>query len=732
MKAVIQLCRQPTKSILGLLMITLAVMILCVAIGQAHATNNTEKKLEDTFDTVGIMKGISIINQDKVYCTQYIPSLYIENGEASAQYITEISTVYPEIVKAISQHGLASAFIRDIAPVSYYVNGYSSSFGWTNLSSVIAHVSRTPQNFAMFEITLDEIRTPQSHGVNYAVENVLSQSVFPVYSDWQAYEYALEVRRALSGYTVSLSGRIDRVLSLEESFKDPTGMILNFTLSATTYDGLMEVISKLESGKRYLVYGLNYMDDDWQLRLAYGVDEWDFSRLRLATEQEKELWAKNQGRTDVYAIYDGNWIPESAYNTINTVSLTVKLSAYDSVSYMPIRDENGMLTEIRTIDDMMITDAGGSSVAVPAKEFGEYYKIPSIVPLEGTAEEFLFSQAGTEWKAALERDAVNNHVFPVMGVDDLGYVAQFIMGEARIVEGRKFTDQELSGGATVCVISQELAEANGLRVGDIIHPNYYNVDENLPYQVTLARNDTVINPAAGVYFTTTPLLGEMEYIIVGIYRSNEPWAYVTNEENHYAFTPNTIFVPKASVPAKMQYSSLLQFQTVVLDNGQMENFANLMNKAGFGGFYHLDDQGYSLIAKNFSDYQALSRKVLLVCAAAYGMIALLYLLLFPGSQRKTMLLMESVGAGPARRYRHVFLIGLSLLFPATILGTGAGYLLWDGIIAKMKLSADILVEMELDIRWLLVVSVAQFVLMALLSALVAAFQARPHNLSKRR
>jgi hypothetical protein len=50
----------------------------------------------------------------------------------------------------------------------------------------------------------------------------------------------------------------------------------------------------------------------------------------------------------------------------------------------------------------------------------------------------------------------------------------------------------------------------------------------------------------------------------------------------------------------------------------------------------------------------------------------------------------------------------------------------------MKLSADILVEMELDIRWLLVVSVAQFVLMALLSALVAAFQARPHNLSKRR
>lgn len=732
MKTIKQLLRQPLKTIFGILMMSLAVLAICVGRGQAQAADSTATMLENSFDTVGIMKADAILDRYKLFDDYYDASLHLLKGVTAAQWIDEAVQEHPEIIKQISKTGLASAYIHDITPLSYYTNEYLDNFYGSALSAVVGHAEKGPQNCAMFEITLESIGDAQPHGPRYTVEMPLPETAFPDYSQWKAYYDALDVRSELSGYTVQLSGQINRVLSLEESFKNPSGMTLNFTLGATTYEELMAVVSELEPGKRYLVYGLNYTDEDWKIRMQWGIDEWDLSKLHLATEQEKELWAKNQGFTSVYARYKGNWMSEVTYNTINTVSLNVKLSAYDSISYMPIRDESGILTEIRIIDDKKITDASGQSVEVSAEEFGEYYKIPSIVPLNGTAEEFLASEEGREWKAALERDTVNNHAFPIMGVDDLDYVAQFIMGEARIVEGRKFTDQELSDGATVCIISQELAEVNGLQVGDIIHPNYYNVDDNLPYQVTLAGNDTLINPSAGLYFTTTPLLGEMEYTIVGIYRSDEPWAYVTNEENHYAFIPNTIFVPKASVPAKMQYSSLLQFQTVVLHNGQMENFANLMNKAGLGGFYHLDDQGYGLIAKNFSDYHALSRKVLLVCTAAYVMIAILYLLLFPGSQRKTMQLMESLGASSGQRRRHVFGGSLALLLPASMLGTGAGFLLWDRIITKMKLSVDVLVEMELDVWWLLAVSLAQLILMAALSALVAVFQARPHKLSARR
>ena len=732
MKILKQLIRQPLKSIFGTQMMAMATLAICVGLAQVQAADFTAVMLENSFDTVGIMKAEAILNIYQLFDNYYGANLHLAKGAIAAQWLDEVAPEYPEIIKQISKNGLASAYIHDVTPLSYYTNEYLDHLYGTALSTVVGRAENTPQNCAMFEITLESIGDVQIYESVYTVETPLPETAFPDYNQWKTYYDALEVRSELSGATVELTGKINRVLSLEESFKDPTGMTLKFTLGATTYEGLMEVVSELERGQRYLVYGLNYKDDDWQIRMEWDVDEWDYSKLHLATEREKELWAKNQGWTDVYARYDGNWMSKSTYNTINTVSLNVKLSAYNSISYMPIRDENGILTEIRVIEDKKVTDVYGNSVAVSVEEFGEYYKIPSIVPLNGIAEEFLASEEGIEWKAALERDTVNNHAFPVIGVEDLDYVAQFIMGEARIVEGRKFTDWELSGGVTVCVISQELAAANNLHVGDAIHPNFYTADENLPYQIPLATSNDVINPSAGMYFSTTPLIGEMEYTIVGIYRSNEPWAYVTNEENHYAFTPNTIFVPKASVPAEMQYSSLLQFQTVVLHNGQMENFAALMNKAGFGGFYHLDDQGYSQLAKNFSDYRALSRKVLLICTVTYGMVALLYLLLFPGSQRKTMLLMEDMGAGPGRRSYHVFASSLVLLLPATVLGTGAGLLLWDGIIAKMKLSVDVLVEMELNVTRILAVSALQFFLMGLLSAVAALIQARPHKLAKRR
>ena len=248
----------------------------------------------------------------------------------------------------------------------------------------------------------------------------------------------------------------------------------------------------------------------------------------------------------------------------------------------------------------------------------------------------------------------------------------------------------------------------------------------------LSKNKGIINPSSAFYFSTTPLLGETEYIIVGIYRSNEPWAYVTVAENHYAFTPTTIFVPKASITAKMQYSEFLQFQTVVLHNGRMDDFAALMNRAGYAGAYLLSDQGYSVIAGNFSDYEAQSKQVMQICTASYAIISLLYLLLYPGSQRKTIRVMESLGTPKKQRRRHVFIGSIALLIPASVIGAVAGFEFWVRINEKLKLSAGLLVDVQLEGKVLVVVALVQLMVLAALSALIAAFQARAHKLGKGR
>lgn len=736
MKTLKQMLRQPMKTAFGIILVTLAVTVLCVGVGQAIDAKVTAKNLEESFDTVAIQSPQSIL--DESYNVNW------ENITELAQWAVEAAEANPGIIEEVSQNGLASTYIRDLIPVSYYESGFSyyDTAWYYTMDNFQPMPCGAPWSCAMFEITLEEIGEPQKLHEEYVIMEQGSETPHNTYDDWLDYENTVQKEIVTTGYVLNLRGKITRVLSLQEGFKDPTGMWIQLQYCAKSLEEL-ESLTEVEPGGRYLVYGMDYYDIDWDFRKAIAADEkymwptleieeWDMSKFRYATEREKELWKAAEPWLDLYMLYNGAPVTETDYRTINAVSLTLQSSAYDLIQYEDIWDESGNLIEIREITNRTLTDANGNSVTVSAEEYGEYYKIPSIARLEGSAEEFLASEAGAVWQAALDRDTVNNHAFPVIGVDDLGYVEKFATQEARITEGREFTREELETGAAVCVISQELAAANGLTVGDTIHPNFYNADENLPYQDIFAENSGLANPTASFYFSTTPLLGEMEYTIVGIYRSDIPWERVDREENLYAFTPNTIFAPKASIPGRMQYSGLLQFQTVVLHNGRMDDFTDLMNQAGYAGCYLLYDQGYTDIAGNFSDYEALSRQVLQVCAAAYGIIALLYLLLFPGIQGKSLRIMENLGATGRQRRRHVLTGSMALLVPATALGAGAGILLWDCILDAMLASAEVLVEIELDAKVLITIALGQLVLMAVLSAIVAALVARSRKLSNRR
>lgn len=727
MKSIRQLLRQPLKTVIGVIMMTLGVLALCVGVGQMYTAKTTADTLEKSFDTVGIMAGMAIVQDGN-----YSSSLVLDPGREAAQWVQEIAQEYPDIVKMVSQTGLASAYIRDLIPASYYEAGY---YNYPNavyaLNGTLVRPENSPQSCAMLEITLEEIGEAQEQTMSFTVEKQRLASEFDDYDEWKEYRKNRAMETVTTGCSVELRGKITSVLSLANGIKDPTGMWLNFHYTAKSMEELEAFLAGLELGSRYLVYGTNYYDNDWGFRLYLDIGEWDFSSLYLLTQAEKKQW-EQAGYAGVVALYGGHFFFEGDYRTINAVSMTVRSTPYSLKNYEDIRDEAGNLLEVREITEKIITDENGNSVTVSAEEYGEYYKLPSIVKLTGSAEEFLASEAGAEWKAALERDAVNHHAFAVLGVDDLGYVAQFAREEAQIIEGRDFTEEELESGARVCIISQELAAANGLTVGDTIHPNFFNADENLPYNMLLTKNKGIINPSSAFYFSTTPLLGETEYIIVGIYRSNEPWAYVTAAENHYAFTPNTIFVPKSSITAEMQYSEFLQFQTVVLHNGRMDDFAALMNRAGYAGAYLLSDQGYSVIAGNFSDYEAQSRQVMQICVAAYAIISLLYLLLYPGSQRKTIRVMESLGTPKRQRRRHVFVSSVVLLIPASVIGAVAGFEFWERINEKLKLSAGLLVDVQLEGKVLVIVALAQLVVVAALSAVIAVFQARAHKLGKGR
>lgn len=190
---------------------------------------------------------------------------------------------------------------------------------------------------------------------------------------------------------------------------------------------------------------------------------------------------------------------------------------------------------------------------------------------------------------------VNYQTFPVIGVDKLGYVADFARETARIVEGRDFTQEELTSGAKLCIISETLAAANGLTVGDTISPRFYNYDWNSPYQGFVSKGEGVVNHSAYVYTTQTEFSGEAEsYVIIGLYRQDNAWGDVS--ENLYSFTPNTVFVPRASVSSDMDYGNQAFFQTLVLRNGAIQEFRALVDEAGYTDLFVYYDQEYTTIS----------------------------------------------------------------------------------------------------------------------------------------
>lgn len=177
--------------------------------------------------------------------------------------------------------------------------------------------------------------------------------------------------------------------------------------------------------------------------------------------------------------------------------------------------------------------------SISAEEYVPNYCVPTIVKLDSTAEDYLRSEEGVLWRTTLAEMEISHHGFPVLAVDKLGYQVTFAREQARIIEGRDFAESERINGSKVCIISETVATANGLKVGDTIDLQTYGYDLNINVQQKELRQSTSF-PSAAVYSRAMGFTSNMEsYTIVGLYRQTNAWQ---NQADPYGMTPNTIFV----------------------------------------------------------------------------------------------------------------------------------------------------------------------------------------------
>ena len=306
---------------------------------------------------------------------------------------------------------------------------------------------------------------------------------------------------------------------------------------------------------------------------------------------------------------------------------------------------------------------------------------PYYAEYTGDWEDFLETEEGLVWKNEIIPNFERNHAsVPVILTDNVESMYYFNTGDASILDGTLFEDVDYENGNAVCLVSASYAQLNGLSVGDTIHLDYYKTGyEQTSYPVLQGSGRTGLTVLRYPLTENTRIDVQKDYTIVGIYTAPE-W-----EAGNHSFHADTIFVPKASVPNADKYvgTSLTMLNTVIIENGTIDEFEAHMAANDKAGVYIYFDQGYSEAAASVQTLVDNSMRLMMVGIAMFILASLLFLLLFARRTSSVMRSMRLLGVPK----RGVWLECLGTLFTqeitAALLGNALAVVLYERITAQL-------------------------------------------------
>ena len=612
MNPMTQLTRRPVKAAFGALLLALAGVILALSGGQFWAAARTRAGVEETYTTVAVVTGR--ISSDEVLTPSAeggsnAESLRQDSAMAAAIFLAEPEQQNWSIIRSRPRVGLVSGYSPGLKPAISLYTGHSSS--------------DAPYEYSIVEIRAD--------------------AVTEVNNDWFGES---------GGANWQLDGQVLGIYGLNDAFRDPSGQRASVSLHQE-YDDPTELLHP-EAGKRYLLLSHSYTDDEWYLRQHVA----DF--IFMDTNVQLDPWSLdilgNLIRYDQRANPDGTKYCRLAHDGEFTDDADgfVELAPDELIYSDPVTG-----VEVMNVDP---DDFGRFSFAVDAlKDTGEImvedpqqpgnwrpetvdytqYNLPSIQELPDgvTAQEVIDSTSS--WRMAMESIQTNNHSVPVLAVDFVEGMLEFASERAQVTQGRSFSQSEYDSGAAVCLISETLARESGLDVGDTLPLSLYEKEKNL-MPTTVGDSD----PTASYYLPQRGFQQETEYTVIGLYRQSNEWS-----QGVASFTPNTVLVPRKSVTCAVEtgetglgVSSGCLWETMVLQNGTIDQMEARLAENDLGGTVTYYDQGYSDIVESLDGYTRVSRTVLLVGLALWAVVLAAYCVLLSTQEGKTALRMWTLGA----------------------------------------------------------------------------------------
>ena len=307
--------------------------------------------------------------------------------------------------------------------------------------------------------------------------------------------------------------------------------------------------------------------------------------------------------------------------------------------------------------------------------------------------------------------------------DNLNSILWFNTGDASIFEGRSFAPAEYADGENVCIVSAAYALKNGLSVGASIELDFYQAE--LGTMPVLAGD---VMPSAVQCNVYEPCKEENRlnikkpYRVVGIYTAPE---FATGE---HAFSANTIFIPKASIPNAERYENINRclLYSLVLENGRIHDFMLTVKELGRSNAFAYYDQDYNVLAETLDVMEGNAVRMVIISGVLFVLVAALFFFLFlrqtADPARKLRLL--GVRGSVVRRQRYG--AAIVLIVAAAVLGAAGGAGLY-GAVTKRVLSGNIALQ---PATLLLTVAVQTAIL--LLAALICIQTTARQNLMQKK
>lgn len=271
--------------------------------------------------------------------------------------------------------------------------------------------------------------------------------------------------------------------------------------------------------------------------------------------------------------------------------------------------------------------------------------------------------------------------FGVMATDNVLGVPAFHLGSIYMHEGRTFTQAEYDAGARVCMISDDLAQAQSWSVGDAIDMSLYEYDcfLNETYRWT---------ELAPIYTSSAPddFFDAAKYTIIGVYKQTPLPGVSTISESALSVPWNTIFVPKKSIqnaPADDTQPVSGALLTVWLENGSVDEFLNEMDALGLtsqkSGDYEARftfyDQGYSKVQPSLIALSGTAELLLILASCLLVCAAVLLAFFYALAQKQNLGVMRMLGCGKAKAALSVLLGALIIALVGVGCGAAAGHAL---------------------------------------------------------